>query len=84
MKPEYVPKSLNQKLGWLIEEMGEVQAAVGKTLRWGFASTNPEPGASKEMNGDWILRELNDAERAIQLAREAIKEEMKAIDGNDR
>ena len=46
MKPQYRPITLGQKLGYLVEECGEVLAAVGKTQRWGLESFNPEPGAS--------------------------------------
>ena len=34
MKPEYEPKDTLQKLGYLIEECGEVLAAAGKSVRW--------------------------------------------------
>lgn len=42
MKPQYQPKTLAQALGCLVEEAGEVLAAVGKTQRWGMESRNPE------------------------------------------
>jgi NTP pyrophosphatase (non-canonical NTP hydrolase) len=85
MKPQYAPKTLTQKLGYLIEEMGEVQAAVGKSIRWGLHSYNPEVHPSKrEMNGDWILREIADLELAIKLAKKEIKDQMTAIDGKPR
>ncbi len=42
MRPEYEPKTLEQRLGYLVEECGEVLAAAGKTLRWGQDSNNPE------------------------------------------
>ena len=68
-----------------LEEMGEVAAAVGKTLRWGLGSANPElPLEKREMNGDWILRELHDLQLAINLAHDALCIEMEAIDGNER
>ncbi len=71
---KYHPKTLEQKLGYLVEECGEVLAAVGKTQRWGLDSVNPEiPAAERETNRDWILRELHDLERAIGFVREAIK-----------
>lgn len=74
MKPQYEPKTINQKLGYLVEECGEVQAAVGKTIRWGLESTNPElPPEEQETNRDWVLRELDDLERAIRYAREALQ-----------
>jgi hypothetical protein len=43
---------------------------VGKSIRWGLDSTNPElPEAERETNRDWILRELHDLEAAIAHAR---------------
>ena len=72
MKPQYMPKPLEQKLGYLVEECGEVLAAVGKTQRWGLDSCNPEPGASRETNREWILRELDDLENAIKIVRAEI------------
>lgn len=78
MKPQYKPKTLLQILGYLVEECGEVQAAVGKTLRWGTESVNPElehddPGYG-ETNREWILRELGDLEGAIRRARKGLNE----------
>jgi len=70
---KYYPQTIGGKLGYLTEECGEVLAAVGKTLRWGLDSRNPEPGASSETNREWILRELKDLESAIAIVREAIK-----------
>lgn len=73
MNPAYVPKTLLQKLAYLAEEAGEVVSAVGKTIRWGTESSNPElPPEQRETNRDWILRELVDLERAIRFAREAL------------
>ena len=58
----------SQKLGWLVEECGEVLAAIGKTQRWGLSSVNPElPPEQQEKNGDWIMRELVDLKRAIEM-----------------
>lgn len=42
MKEEYKPQTFEQKLGYLIEECGELQSACGKTIRWGLDSANPE------------------------------------------
>lgn len=72
MIPRYAPKTLEQKLGYLVEECGEVLAAVGKTQRWGLESCNPEPGASRETNREWIIRELHDLEQAIKIIRDEI------------
>ncbi len=75
MKPEYEPHGEEQILGYLVEEAGEVLAAVGKTQRWGLESCNPElPHTEREMNGYWVLRELVDLERAIKFARELLDE----------
>jgi NTP pyrophosphatase (non-canonical NTP hydrolase) len=66
MKPEYEPKTIEQKLGYVVEECGEVLAAIGKAQRWGLGACNPElPIPEREYNRDWILRELEDLSRAI-------------------
>ena len=70
MKEKYRPKTLLGKLGYLVEECGEVLAAVGKTQRWGLWSSNPElDDQDQETNRDWILRELRDLENAIRIVR---------------
>jgi NTP pyrophosphatase (non-canonical NTP hydrolase) len=70
MKSEYEPITIQQRLGYLIEECGEVLAAAGKSLRWGLGSVNPEiPASEQETNADWLRRELNDLEGAIQRVR---------------
>lgn len=74
MKPEYVPQNIGQVLGYLAEEAGEVTAAVGKTIRWGLLSVNPEPMSDQETNAAWIGRELHDLERAIRFFREMIEQ----------
>lgn len=72
-KPEYMPRGEQQKLGYLAEECGEVLAALGKTIRWGLDSYNPElPRGQREQNRDWLLRELDDLEEAIRIVREEI------------
>jgi len=65
-KPQYEPIGDWDALGYFIEEAGEVLAAAGKTLRWGWNSYNPEPGASRETNVEWLRREVADLEEAIQ------------------
>ena len=68
MKEVYKPRTLTQKLGYLIEECGEVLSAVGKAQRWGLESFNPElPDEEQETNADWIRRELKDLKRAIRF-----------------
>lgn len=70
MKPQYEPKTLDQALGYMVEEAGEVLAAIGKSQRWGLDSFNPEiPVAQRETNADWLWRELHDLEGAyVRLA----------------
>lgn len=80
MKPGYAPKTPTQKLGYLVEECGEVLAAAGKTIRWGLESFNPElpetngclANGGRETNRHWLLRELHDLERAIGIVRALI------------
>jgi NTP pyrophosphatase (non-canonical NTP hydrolase) len=72
MKPEYVPRTVEARLGYLVEECGEVLAAVGKTQRWGLESYNPDFGPDSETNREWVLRELVDLERAIYFVRTAL------------
>lgn len=87
--PKYEPTTTVAKLGWVIEECSELGAAIGKTLRHGLTSVDPTDNAkrnadgSREMNVDWILREMADAEKAICLARTAIICEV-ATDDSDR
>ncbi len=77
MKKAYEPKTTDQKLGYLVEECGEALAAVGKTIRWGLESVNPELSPTstspRETNREWILRELDDLERAIAFVRQDLE-----------
>lgn len=73
MKKGYEPKTDEEKLGYLVEECGEVLQAVGKTLRWGPDSVNPElPRSEQEENRAWVLRELKDLKRAIRYVQEML------------
>ena len=82
MKPQYFPKTTEQRLGYLVEECGEVLAAVGKAQRWGLESFNPElpvvdprlRSGGRATNRRWILREIADLENAIALAKFALNE----------
>lgn len=76
IKDEYKPRDTDSKIGYLIEECGEVLSACGKSVRWGLDSFNPElPPEKQEQNGEWILRELKDLKRAIRYVSKALKEE---------
>lgn len=80
MKPEYMPTTLAQSLGYLVEECGEVLAAVGKTHRWGLESVNPElPKEQQETNRDWIKRELVDLTMAIAIVQQHINTDLKIV-----
>lgn len=64
--PKYYRPGIEPAIGKLVEECGEVLAAVGKTIRWGLESTNPEiPAEERERNADWIIRETHDLLGAI-------------------
>jgi len=85
MKPQYAPQTTSAKLGYLVEECGEVLAAVGKSQRWGLDSFNPEiPFKDRETNREWVLRELCDLENAIALVRETLStNEGQTLSAND-
>jgi hypothetical protein len=60
-------KTDSQFLAHIIEEAGEVISAYGKTQRWGEDSVNPLlPKAEQETNFDWLMREIDDLDGAIQ------------------
>lgn len=66
MKPGYLPDNVVGRLFHLGEECGEVQAAAGKTGRFGMESSNPDlPPEQREINAAWLLREITDLEAAI-------------------
>lgn len=73
MNERYLPRTTEGRLGWLVEECGEVQAAIGKTLRFGLSSFNPElPEEEQETNADWILRECRDLRAALDAVERAL------------
>ena len=70
---KYMPNTTMGFIGKCVEECGELQESLGKTLRWGMFSANPElRKEDQELNRDWILREMKDVEEAIQLLRNHI------------
>ena len=64
-------KNKGNALGKFIEECGEAIAAAGKTVRFGWSSYNPLPGASTETNEAWLRREVTDLEEAISRLKES-------------
>jgi hypothetical protein len=63
--PKYMRPGLDFAVGKAVEELGELQAALGKTLRWGWGGFNPEPGSDQEPNASWVRREIADVRGAI-------------------
>jgi hypothetical protein len=64
--PKYMRPGIAFAIGKTVEELGELQAALGKTLRWGWLSYNPElPEAERETNRDWVKREMQDVRDAL-------------------
>ena len=63
---KYMRPGLNFAVGKTVEELGELQAALGKVLRWGWESYNPELLAKdREMNENWVRREIADVRSAL-------------------
>jgi hypothetical protein len=77
-------KNRGNALGKFIEECGEALAAAGKTVRFGWASYNPLPGASRETNERWLEREIVDLEEAIARLRSVRDWEPPVISGPHR
>ena len=62
----YMRPGLDFAVGKLVEELGELQAALGKTLRFGWDSYSPEvPPSEREFNVDWVRREMADVRHAL-------------------
>lgn len=63
---KYMRPGLDFARGKTIEELGELQAALGKSLRWGWESYNPElPPEQRETNAEWVRREIADVRGAL-------------------
>lgn len=63
---KYMRPGLNFAAGKAIEEAGEFLAAMGKTIRWGWHSYNPELApAHRERNVEWVRREMVDLRGAL-------------------
>ena len=51
---------------WAQEEMGELNAAMGKAGRWGYGNSDPtKPPEQRIKNIDWVLKEIRDAVDAL-------------------
>lgn len=63
---KYMRPGIDFAVGKVVEEMGELQAALGKVLRWGWDSANPElPLSERETNFLWVQREMQDVRGAL-------------------
>lgn len=77
MDDRYRSFTSSKALAHLVEECGEVLAAAGKTLRFGATSVNPDlPLLKQEKNIDWLLREMDDLERAMQTFKDMLEVEL--------
>lgn len=75
--PKYMRPGLDFARGKAIEELGELQAALGKSLRWGWESANPElPMHQRETNIVWVQREMKDVRDALDNLDKEIDEEL--------
>jgi hypothetical protein len=64
--PDYMRPGLDFARGKMVEELGELQAALGKSIRWGWTSTNPElPIAERVTNIAWVRAEMQDVRDAL-------------------
>lgn len=63
---KYMRPGLDFAVGKVVEELGELQAAIGKTIRWGWLSFNPDIApAERETNAAWVRREIADVRGAL-------------------
>jgi hypothetical protein len=64
--PRWMRKGLNFARGKAIEELGELQAALGKSIRWGWDSYDPTiPAEQRITNKEWVLAEMQDVRYAL-------------------
>lgn len=63
---KYMREGVTFAVGKTVEELGELQAALGKTIRFGWNNFNPEvPFEQRETNRAWVLREMADVRGAL-------------------
>ncbi|WP_174286656.1 hypothetical protein [Sphingomonas bacterium] len=64
--PRFIRDDLDSCVSHVIEECGELLAALGKSQRFGFLSVNPllVPD-EQEVNANWVLREIADVRSAV-------------------
>ena len=75
--PRYMRPGLDFAVGKAVEEAGEFLAAMGKTMRWGWASVNPElPPDKQESNLSWVRREMADLYGALDNLKREMDENL--------
>lgn len=76
---KYMRRGLDFAVGKAVEEAGEFMASVGKTLRWGWHSYNPElPPEQRETNEAWVRREIADLRGALDNLEHEMNENLDA------
>lgn len=74
---KYMRPGLDFAVGKAVEEAGELMAALGKTLRWGWSSVNPElPRSAQEPNASWVRREIADLRGALDNLEREMEENL--------
>lgn len=77
--PKYMRKGLPFAMGKAVEEAGEFLAAMGKTMRWGWHSYNPElPEFKRESNEAWVRREIADLRGALDNLENEMNEHLES------
>lgn len=87
--PRYLQSGRDAQASHVVEEIGEtvgpfgdLLAALGKTGRWGWDSTNPEmPVHMRETNRDWVRRALAAAKPEVADLLQAIERLETTLDG---
>ena len=76
--PKYMRSGLDFARGKMIEECGELVAALDKSLRWGWLSSEIIDG---ETNVEWVLREMRDVAEALDHLRSEIAANVPRLTG---
>lgn len=74
----YMRPGLDFAMGKAVEEAGEFLAAMGKTMRWGWESFNPELEPNKQiLNRWWVKSEIADLRGALDNLEREMQENLK-------
>lgn len=75
--PEFLQSGFEKQLAHLVEELGELIAAAGKTQRFGAFSVNPLlPAHEQVSNIVWLKAEMKDVREALDRLQETIEREV--------